>query len=267
MRSLAGLRFTVNRPGAPVFRGGEILSFWQSVWGDLRRCCDLFLPPACLLCGSRLADGSAAIAFCAACQSGLQQPGSARCPVCAVAYHALLPSRHHCEACLRHPPAFVRVHAVGPYAGTLRQAVQRFKYQGQLPLARPLGELLVISLRNGAAPRPDLVVPVPLHVSRLRARGYNQSLELARHVGRRLRAPVAVDLLQRVRATAPQQELDAAARKSNLLGAFAVSRRLPGRRILLVDDVLTTGATARGCAAALRAAGAAAVEVAVLGRA
>jgi ComF family protein len=159
------------------------------------------------------------------------------------------------------------VHAVGPYAGTLQEAIQRFKYHGQLPLARPLGELLASSVRHGATARPDLVVPVPLHVSRLRARGYNQSRELARHLGHQLKVPVAVDLLRRTRATAPQQELDAAARGSNVAGAFAVSGRLPGRRILLVDDVLTTGATARECAGALRKAGAASVEVAVLGRA
>jgi ComF family protein len=111
------------------------------------------------------------------------------------------------------------------------------------------------------------VIPVPLHRARLRSRGYNQALQLARQIGRQLDVPVAADLLRRTRATAPQQGLTAAARHGNLRGAFAVHRPLGGQRVLLVDDVMTTGTTARECAAALRAAGAASVDVAVLGRA
>jgi ComF family protein len=243
------------------------MSIWQSVRDELRRCVDLLLPPACLLCGKRLAEGTAATEFCPACRAGLPEPTPAFCPVCAVAHGTLIPSLHHCAACLRQPPPFARVHAVGPYAGTLRDAVQSFKYHGQLALERPLGKLLATTLTTGGAARPDLLVPVPLHVERLRSRGYNQALQLARQIGRQLDVPVAVDLLRRVRPTAPQQGLTAAARQHNLRGAFAATRRLPGRRILLVDDVLTTAATARECAAVLRAAGAARVEVAVLGRA
>jgi ComF family protein len=243
------------------------MSIWLSARDELRRCLDLLLPPVCLLCGQRLPDGTAATELCPACRAGLPQPTPARCPVCAVAHRTLIPSLHHCEACLRHPPPFARVHAVGPYAGTLREAVQNFKYHGQLALERPLGQLLAAALHAGAAARPDLLVPVPLHLERLRSRGYNQALQLARQIGRQWDAPVAIDLLRRVRPTAPQQGLTAVARQHNLRGAFTATRRLPGRRILLVDDVLTTAATARECAAVLRAAGAASVEVVVLGRA
>ena len=243
------------------------MSIWTFAREELRRCCDLLLPPACLLCGARLPEGAAASEFCPVCREGLPRPAAARCPVCAVAHRTLVPSLHHCAACLRQPPPFARVHAVGPYAGTLQDAVRNFKYHGQLALERPLGKLLAAALRAGAAARPDLVVAVPLHAGRLRSRGYNQALQLARQVGRQLEAPVAAGLLRRVRATAPQQGLTAAARRSNLCGAFAVTRPLTGRRILLVDDVLTTAATARECAAVLRAAGAVSVEVAVVGRA
>ena len=243
------------------------MSFWQSARDELRRCCDLLLPPACLLCGERLPAGLPATDLCPPCRDGLPQPAPARCPVCAVAYRSPTPSLHHCEACLRHPPPFVKVHAVGPYAGTLQDAIQRFKYHGQLPLERPLGTLLIETVLRGWGPRPNLVVAVPLHKNRLRARGYNQALQLARQVGRHLGVPVAPELLRRVRDTAAQQGLDAAARNSNLRGAFAVSHPVSARRILLVDDVMTTGATARECAAVLCAAGASAVEVAVLGRA
>lgn len=239
----------------------------QLLRSELQRCLNLFLPPACLLCGEKLPPGFLATDFCPTCRAGFPQPVPARCPICAVAYRTLVPSAHHCEACLRQPPPFVRVHAVGPYAGTLREAVQRFKYRGQLPLEYPLGTLLAESLQAGDEQRPDLIVPVPLHKSRLRDRGYNQALQLARQVGRQLRVPVAPDLLRRVRSTASQQGLDAVTRKSNLRGAFAVTAPLTGRHLLLVDDVLTTGATARECASILRKAGAASVEVAILGRA
>lgn len=243
------------------------MDLWPRICSDLRQCLDLLLPPACLLCGERLPPGFPAVEFCPACRSGMPQPPPARCPVCALAHTTPTPSLHHCESCLRQPPPFARVHAVGPYAGTLRAAVQAFKYRGQLPLERPLGALLAETVRAGGGRRPDLVVPVPLHRSRLRERGYNQSLQLGRLVAAQLAVPVDPLLLRRVKATAPQQGLDATGRNCNLRGAFTVTARLPGRHVLLVDDVMTTGTTARECAGVLRLAGAAAVEVAVLGRA
>jgi ComF family protein len=243
------------------------MSFWLQLRSELHHCMELFLPPACLLCGERLPAGASATDFCPICRDSMPQPAPARCPVCAVAHRTLTPSLHHCESCLRQQPPFARVFAVGPYTGTLQEAIQRFKYRGQLPLERPLGALLAETLLTGGGQRPDLVIPVPLHKDRLRERGYNQALQLARQLGRRLRVPVAADLLRRVRATATQQGLDAVARKSNLRGAFAVTAPVTGQQLLLVDDVLTTGATVRECAHALRTAGAAAVEVAVLGRA
>jgi ComF family protein len=243
------------------------MDLWRRIGCDLRHCFELLLPPACLLCGDRLPPGASASDFCPTCRAGLPRPAPARCPVCAVAYRTLTPSLHHCESCLRQQPPFARVHAVGPYAGTLREAVQSFKYRGQLPLARPLGTLLGEAVLTGNGPHPDLLVPVPLHKNRLRDRGYNQALQLAREVGRHLDVPVAAGLLRRIRDTAAQQGLDAAARKGNLRDAFAVTESLTDRRLLLIDDVMTTGATVRECALILRRAGAANVEVAVLGRA
>ena len=243
------------------------MAFWRRAWGELRLCCDLLLPPACLLCGERLPAGAPASEFCPRCRAGVPQPAPARCPVCAAAHRTLTASLHHCEPCLRQPPPFTRVHAVGPYAGTLQEAVQRFKYRGQLSLEQPLGTLLAEAVLAGGGKRPDLVIPVPLHRNRLRERGYNQALQLARRAGRLLDVPVAPELLCRTRETPSQQGLDAAARNSNLKGAFAVAGPLRGRRLLLVDDVLTTGATVRECAAVLHRAGAATIEVAVIGRA
>jgi ComF family protein len=160
------------------------------------------------------------------------------------------------------------VHALGPYQGALRAAIHRFKYRDGLILERPLGQLLAETVLAGCGgERPDLLIPVPLHPDRLRRRGYNQALQLARQVGRSCALPVVPAGLHRLRETPPQQGLDARVRRTNLCGAFRVATAVAGRRVLLVDDVMTTGATARECAAALRQAGAATVEVAVLGRA
>lgn len=145
-----------------------------------------------------------------------------------------------------------RCRAIGPYEGGLRDIVHALKYDGRRTLARRLGEMLA---RSGAEvlDGADLAVPVPLHRSRLRERGFNQAAEIASHLG----LPVA-DALRRVRATPSQTDLPAAKRHANVRGAFAARRRVPvsGRTVVLVDDVSTTGATLDACARVLLDAGA-----------
>jgi predicted amidophosphoribosyltransferase len=147
------------------------VSFWQSARDELKRCFDLLLPPAWLLCGERLPAGLPATDLCPTCHDGLPQPTPTQCSPCAAAYHSPMPTLHHCEVCLRHPLPFVKGHAVGPYAVTLQDAIQRFKYHGQLPLERPLGTLLFETELRGGGPRPNLVAAAPLHKNRLRGRG------------------------------------------------------------------------------------------------
>lgn len=225
---------------------------------------DLLLPAACPLCGNLLGRGTTAD-FCPDCRSAIPALPSPRCSRCALPFATEGGVDHLCAVCLREPqPDFFRVHAAGCYAGLLRQAVQRFKYSGDIGLDRPLANLLADRLDP---PLAELLVPVPLHSGRLRARSYNQSLLLARCLGRRLGLPVAPGMLCRTRPTPPQQGLAAAVRRSNLRGAFALGEDPRERRILLVDDVLTTGSTVRECARVLMAGGAAAVEVAVVARA
>jgi len=145
-------------------------------------------------------------------------------------------------------------------------AIRRFKWHGLPELARPLGRLLVAHLAQGL---PDRVVPVPLHPRRLRAREFNQAALLALFARGARGPPVDVQLLERIRDTLPQSQLPGPARQANVRGAFRVSQRgdARGLRILLVDDVLTTGATAEACARALLEAGAREVAILTLARA
>jgi ComF family protein len=177
-----------------------------------------------------------------------------------------------CQTCARRPPAFAAARAAALYlpaaAGrnSVAAAVHNLKYRGRRHVAEALGALL--AERYPFADRA-LLVPVPLHVRRLRARGFNQALLLARALGRRRGLAVAPRVLVRTRATLAQPGLAAAERLENVRDAFAV--RAPGavarRRVVLVDDVLTSGATAAACARALLAAGAARVDVYTVGRA
>jgi ComF family protein len=225
---------------------------------------ELLLPPACSLCGRLLPRGPATV-FCPACREQIQPLPPARCRRCALPFATSTATQHLCGTCLRESnPAFAAVHAAGRYEGLLRTAIGRFKYEGAVGLDRPLADLM---LAGCDFPALDLVVPVPLHRDRLRRRTYNQSLLLARLIATRLELPVAADLLHRHRATPPQQGLPADVRRRNLRGAFALAADPAGCRVLLVDDVLTTGSTARECARVLRSGGASRVEVAVIARA
>jgi ComF family protein len=151
----------------------------------------------------------------------------------------------------------------------MREAVHAFKFRGRRALAAPLGDLLV-EVTDGRLPagRPGLLVPVPLHPRRERERGFNQASLLARRIGRAWQVPVHDDALVRRVATPSQTELDAPARRANVRNAFRLRRPelIAGRHVLLVDDILTTGATLSECARCLRAGGAATVGALTVAR-
>lgn len=190
---------------------------------------------------------------------------AARCDGCGL---RLSQAGLRCGPCLAHPLPFERCCCAADYGAPWDGLVVAFKYHGQIDLAAALADRLLEGLDDAARAWPQLVLPVPLADERLAERGYNQAWELARRVARRLRLPASAQLLQRPLARAPQAGLGRADRRRNLQGAFAVPRPQPvaGRRIALVDDVLTTGATAAEATASLLAAGAAAVQVWALAR-
>jgi len=170
-----------------------------------------------------------------------------------------------CGRCQRQPPPFERTLALFRYEDPIRGLIQDLKYSGQLYLARLFGDLLAARLEALPA-HPDRIIPMPLHPGRLRERGFNQSLEIARPVARRLGVPLDYDSLRRIRATTPQSALPLDQRGRNVRGAFQTSARLAGERVALVDDVMTSGHTAAAAARALHKMGAA-VEVWVVARA
>ena len=240
---------------------------WQKFCNSLKASVDLFLPPACLLCGQRLDNSAKGPDFCETCMAGVTPLGPAHCCLCAQPF-ANATSSHLCGSCLKRPPGFTRVHVAGRYHGSIKDAVHRLKHCNQLVLAKPLGLILGEVVADAAhACRFDTIVPVPLHRQRLRARGYNQAVEIARPLSRQLGLPIEAGLLQRSRRSPPQQGLAADQRRRNLRQAFILAGPVAGARVLLVDDIMTTGETVRECCRILSQGGAEDIQVAVVGRA
>jgi ComF family protein len=234
---------------------------WAKVDGWASRALRALLPLRCLLCGGRGANGRD---LCEACARDLPR-NEVSCPRCALPLKTPAPL---CGECLEREPPFASAWVPFRYAHPLDLLEARFKFRGDLAAGRVLAELMIERAAVEAPARPDLLVAVPLHVSRLRERGYNQAFELAKPIARALGVSIARDCITRVRATPAQTALDAAARRRNLRGAFAAS--LPSaipKHVVLFDDVMTTGATLRECARVLRKAGVARVDVWALARA
>jgi ComF family protein len=217
-----------------------------------------------LLCGEASDD---ATPICTACETDLPWLGD-QCQTCALPLPA---AGLTCGQCLKQPPAFERVAVPWTYSFPIDSLITRFKHSAKWPFGRLLAELLARSLQHRFdedLDRPDVLVPVPLATKRLRQRGFNQAAMLARWLGSSLDIPCDERLLLRVQDTSAQQELKADARKKNLRNAFALAPDAPikGRHLALVDDVLTTGATAQALARLLMDAGAARVDVYCLAR-
>lgn len=236
--------------GLEVYRAVESVGRW-------------LFPPLCTLCG---APGDDERDLCHSCAKALPANPIA-CPLCAVPLAAPAPA---CGACLRAPPPFAAAHAPFRYGDPLDRLLTRFKFAADLAAGRVLGTLLVEAVA-AELPRDAVMLPMPLHRRRLAERGFNQAWELARMLARETGLPTRADLLLRMRSTDPQTGLDAASRRRNVRGAFVIpparATWIEDRTVVLVDDVVTTGATAAEASRCLVRAGAAEVIVVAVARA
>lgn len=234
----------------------------NEVYISLKRSHHWLWPHNCLLCHARAPVGED---LCAACNRSLPW-AQAACPRCG-APGAVVGTDAICGECQKHPPAYDGTRAVFRYASPVDRLIQHLKYHGRLELSRVLGGYLAEHVLTLDDPLPDVVVPVPLHAARLRERGYNQSLEIARFVSKQLRVPLDWQGTQRIRPTAPQTELPRDQRRKNVRNAFTASRVFAGQRIAIVDDVMTSGHTVNALAESLLQSGAKEIRVWVVARA
>jgi ComF family protein len=220
----------------------------------------LLLPARCLMCG---APGCENLDLCRPCRDELPWNTKA-CRRCGLPWVGGV--EPDCGACRLSPPPFTRVHSPFCYRSPIDRLLPRFKFHGDLAAGALLASLMTWTL--DPEHRPQALVPVPLHRSRLRARGYDQALELARALAQAGAPPLLAGALHRARPTRAQSQLGAEARRGNVCGAFALRRglQLPAH-IALVDDVMTTGATVSECARVLLAGGVQRVDVWTIARA
>lgn len=210
----------------------------------------------CVLCGSMSRDGM----WCNACDAALPYLNAPHCPVCALP----TPTGEVCGHCLTHPPLFSHTAAVFGYAFPLDKLIQGMKYGEQLALAHAFGKKLLYRIDKNDL--PDCLIAMPLHPVKLRERGFNQSLLLAKTVARNMKLKLLPDACQRVRDTPPQSALPWKERKKNVRNAFCCDMDLTGKRVALVDDVLTTGASLNALAEAVSKRGAIQISAWVVAR-
>ena len=236
----------------------------EDVW---RGALDLVYPRSCAICDGEV--GREGVHVCWECLSSLDLVTAPFCSLCGDPVDGLVEHSYRCSWCRRRTPAFDRARSAVRHHGGFRRALHAFKYQRavwlRVDFLRFMEACVVTHFQDVD---PDAVAYVPLYPSRERHRTYNQAGTLARGLSRRIRVPLAAGLLRRVRATASQTDLSAAERRRNVRDAFEAVRPgwIQGRTFLLVDDVMTTGATVNECSRVLKTAGAAGVYVVTLAR-
>ena len=230
---------------------------------------NFLFPVKCLLCHKDLLHAQG---LCDVCFLGMEYISPPICLKCGIPFPSDVGRDHLCGNCLTSGVHFGKARAVGHYKGTMQEAIHQFKHKKKVLLAGPLGALMAdydsdeIDFESY-----DLLIPVPLHFKRLRERGFNQALSLARSIGRKYEIPIDYTGLKRIRWVEPQTNLKMKERKRNVMGAFYISDRhremYEGKSILLIDDVYTSGATVNECSKVLMNAGTSGVDVLTLCRA
>ncbi len=225
---------------------------------------EFFLPRLCLFCGAAVGE-EAQVAVCPECEGKIEWVESSLCPCCGLVFPAREGLDHLCGPCQKAPPHFRRARAAALYEGPVAEAIKRFKFGRQMAYLPVLQSWLKQPRCQELLEEADLLAPVPLHPRRLKARGFNQALLLAQGWEG---TPLSREVIVRVRHTKPQIGLNPKERQENVQGAFAVPhpQEVKGRKVLLVDDLYTTGATVKECARVLRRAGASEVNVLTVAR-
>ncbi len=224
----------------------------------LRTFLHVIFPSTCANCKTPLWDDPVPF-VCQACWETVTPISGPCCPHCGGPFASPVALQHspthECGACRSKPPAFTQTWSLFPYQSPLKEAIILFKYRGKRSLTKPFLQAMIPALPT--LPTVDVLMPVPLHPQRLREREYNQSLLLAHGLSQHLQIPLVLSCLLRIKATVPQTSLSRKERLTNLHRAFSIddATRIKDKRILLIDDVFTTGTTLHECAKALRKAG------------
>lgn len=224
----------------------------------LKYCQQAFLPPTCILCSSKAKEWD----LCKACEQDIPKIAQV-CACCALPLPIHTPVNQLCGKCLQDPPPFNKVYALFPYQAPIDNLITKLKFQGNLVYAKVLGELMANYLQAEYKKErlPECLIPVPLHRKRLRERGFNQAVELARPIVKRLDIPLMLKSCQRVRATIAQINLPAADRRTNLRNAFNVTSIITAKHVAIIDDVVTTGSTIAELSRSLRAEGVERIDI------
>ena len=234
----------------------------------LRHITDIVFPSQCISCAAILQPITEKV-FCSACREKIKFLTGSICPICGIMFFDSPSASHLCGNCLEKKPYFSYARAVASYETIILNAIHQFKYSRDLSI----GILLASLMADFSFPDLDfrdysLIIPVPLHIKKLRKRGFNQSIILADSIGKKWQIPVNFSLLKRCKFTLTQTGLNKKERQRNIKGAFEVrdKEKIAGRNIILIDDVYTTGATLNECAKKLIKAGAQKVAVLTLAR-
>ena len=232
--------------------------------GGFRQILDIIYPPRCISCTEATTQGAH---LCAACWGDANFISGTTCETCGSPLPGVDPEPgQQCDSCTTYPPAWDHGRALFLYEGTGRNLVLSLKHADRTDLAQPLARWMA-RIAPDLLEKADVIAPVPLHWRRLFKRRYNQSAELVRHLGHLSGRPVVTDMLTRTRKTIPQEGMTRTERFENQADAFALGDHdVRGKNILLVDDVMTSGATLSACTEILRAAGADQINVLVLAR-
>lgn len=230
--------------------------------------CDIIFPPQCLACAELIKQPVKQI-FCSGCLEKIKFITDRFCPICGVPFWASPAGCHICGNCLADKPYYSQARAVAGFETVIMDVIHKFKYGRNISTGYALGSFMAdFSFPDFDLSEYSLLIPVPLHIKRLRERGFNQSLLLANQIGKKHKLPVDFSLLKRCKFTLTQTGLDKAEREINIKGAFAVAdkEKIKGKKIILIDDVYTTGATINECARVLLKAGAQKTAVLTLSR-